>query len=215
MAAHDLLRPLTPIPWTAVSRAASALSVAALLSGCQLLIDETGVGGGQASTSTTGATSTSTGASTGAGACDEKSAFLPPASDVCGDGSQCSGFCSAFQSTCGNGFTDFKTVCCKACDAITPKASGEPFCCRERLLQAAEVDPNVCSSVALGDGTQQCAGPQRNFCAVVLAACDNITEQQCTSAKSDVSTKCLAPAFKSLADAGQCDSLATCIANAN
>lgn len=127
--------------------------------------------------------------------------------------SQCSGFCADFTTTCGNGFTDFKNVCCKACKAMSKSAPGSPFCCRDRLLDAAVAKPSVCTSIPLGDGTTQCSSPHRNFCAVAIEACTSLTEMQCTSAKPDVATKCLTSALKSFSDVAECANLLSCIAS--
>lgn len=182
--------------------------------GCQLLIEEKDTSGAGGSRTTSSGVVASTGASmtsTGGGTCDESTVFTPPSADLCGDLSQCSGFCADFATACGNGFTDFKNVCCKACKAMTESAPGSPFCCRDRLLDAALAKPSVCTSVPLGDGTSQCSSPQRNFCAVAIKACTNLTEMQCTSAKPDVATKCLPSALKAFTDVAECVNLISCI----
>ncbi|MFO0615153.1 MAG: hypothetical protein U0414_21355 [Polyangiaceae bacterium] len=187
--------------------------------GCQLFISEQDGQGGSRATGTgttgsstkgsSGASMESTSVSTGT-SCTEATAF-PMGSATCGD-SACSGFCDSFKAVCGSGFSDFKTVCCQACDAVTASAPGSPFCCRARLIDAAEAKPSVCTQVPLGDGTPECASPQRNFCAIALKACTNLTEPECTGAKSTV-TSCLGSALKALANPTECVNLIDCIAN--
>jgi hypothetical protein len=166
------------------------------LAACQLLLPDAGGGGGSDATSS----------ATGVGSCDESKALAVDTNECAGD-KQCSGFCQKFQAACGNGFSDFRAGCCKACAGLET-LPGTPFCCRSDLF-AKQAN---CGILPFGNGSPECGPELASFCVMFKQACGVLTDSLvCDKGQAGIVGACSTELYKALADPTKCGDVRSCV----